>query len=49
MMGTVVWTVFAVGIMIAIFASCVIVVAAGTRFLENTLAKRSQKSLASDQ
>jgi len=46
MMGTVVWTVFAVGIMIALFATCVIIVAAGTRFLENTLAKRREKSLS---
>ncbi len=45
-MATVVWTVFAVGIMIAIFAICVVIVAAGTRFLENALAKRRQKSLA---
>ena len=45
-MGTVIWTVFAVGIMIAIFAFCVIIVAAGTRFLENTLAKRREKSLS---
>jgi hypothetical protein len=45
-MGTVVWTVFAVGIMIAIFATCVIVVAAGTRLLENTLMKRRRKSLS---
>jgi hypothetical protein len=44
-MGTIVWTVFAVGIMIGIFASCVLIVAAGTRFLENALAKRRQKSL----
>lgn len=45
-MATVVWTVFAVGVMIGIFASCVVIVAAGTRFLENALAKRRQKSLA---
>ena len=45
-MATVVWTVFAVGMMIGIFASCVVIVAAGTRFLENALAKRRQKSLA---
>jgi hypothetical protein len=44
-MATVVWTVFAVGVMIGIFASCVVIVAAGTRFLENALAKRRQKSL----
>jgi len=45
-MATAVWTVFAVGIMIGIFASCVVIVAAGTRFLENALVKRRQKSLA---
>ena len=45
-MATVVWTVFAVGIMIAIFASCVVIVAAATRWLEHALAKRRQKSLA---
>ncbi len=45
-MATVVWTVFAVGVMVGIFASCVVIVAAGTRFLENALAKRRQKSLA---
>ena len=45
-MGTVVWTVFAVGIMIAIFTACVIVVAAGTRLLENALTKRRRKSLS---
>ena len=44
-MATVVWTVFAVGIMIAIFASCVVIVAAGTRFLEHALSRHRQKSL----
>jgi hypothetical protein len=48
-MATVVWTVFAVAIMIGIFAGCVFVVAAGTRFLENALAKRRQRSLARGQ
>jgi len=48
-MATVVWTVFAVGIMIGIFASCVFVVAAGALFLEDTLAKRRQRSLARGQ
>ena len=48
-MATVVWTVFAVGIMIGIFAGCVFVVAAGARFLEDTLAKRRQRSLARGQ
>jgi MFS superfamily sulfate permease-like transporter len=41
-MGTVVWTVFAGGIMIAIFATCVVFVAAVTRRLENMLAKRRE-------
>ena len=41
-MGTVIWTVFAVGIMIALFACCVILVAAGTRCLENMRAQRRQ-------
>ena len=45
-MATVVWTVFAVSIMIAIFAGCVVVVALGIRFLESALAKRRQKSPA---
>jgi hypothetical protein len=45
-MATVVWTTFAVGIMITIFASCVLVVAAGIRFFENLLAKRRPKSVA---
>ena len=44
-MATVVWTVFAVGVMIGIFASCVVIVAAGARFLENALTKRRQKSI----
>ena len=45
-MATVIWTTFAVGIMIGIFAGCVIMVAVGIRFLENALAKRRRKSLA---
>jgi hypothetical protein len=48
-MATVVWTVFAVGIMIGIFARFVFVAAAGTRFVENALAKRRQRSLARGQ
>ena len=43
-MVTVVWTVFAVAVMLAIFASCVIVVVAGTRMLENAVVKRHPKS-----
>ena len=39
-MATAVWMVFAVSAMVAIFAGCVIVVAAGVRALENALAKR---------
>jgi len=38
-MSTAVWTVFAVGVMIAIFAGCVIAVTAGVRALENARAK----------
>jgi hypothetical protein len=39
-MATVIWTTFAVSILIATFAGCVIVVAAGIRFFENHRAKR---------
>ena len=45
-MVTIIWTTFAVGIMIAIFASCVIVVAAGIRFFENHRAKRHRSPVA---
>jgi hypothetical protein len=45
-MATFIWTTFAVAIMIGIFATCVIMVAAGTRYLENALAKRRAKSLS---
>ena len=45
-MATFIWTVFAVAVMIGIFATCVIVVAAGTRFLEYALAKRRSKLTA---
>jgi hypothetical protein len=45
-MATVIWTIFAVGIMIGIFTACVIVVAAGVRLLENHRAKRRGKSPA---
>jgi hypothetical protein len=41
-MSTAVWTVFAVAAMVAIFAGCVIVVAAGVRGLERVLAKRRE-------
>jgi hypothetical protein len=46
MMSTAVWTVFAVGAMVAIFAGCVIVVAAGVRVLEIALAKRRAKRVS---
>jgi hypothetical protein len=39
-MSTAVWTVFAVGAMVGIFAACVVVVAAGVRLLESAVAKR---------
>ncbi len=42
-MATAIWTTFAVGIMIGMFAGCVIVVAASIRFLENALAKRRRR------
>jgi hypothetical protein len=45
-MATAIWTTFAVGIMIGIFASCVIMVAVGIRFFENHRAKRRGKSPA---
>ena len=45
-MATAIWTTFAVGIMIGIFAGCVIVVAAGIRLFENHRAKRRPKSVA---
>ena len=45
-MSTAVWTVFAVGAMVGIFVSCVVVVTAGVRVLENALAKRRQKPTA---
>jgi hypothetical protein len=43
-MSSVIWMVFATATMIAMFAGCVIVVAAGTRFLEDWLATRRAKS-----
>ena len=45
-MSTAVWTVFAVGAMVGIFAGCVIVVATGVRMLEGVMAKRRQKQSA---
>ena len=45
-MANLIWTIFAVAIMIGIFATCVIIVATGTRYLENALARRRDKTLA---
>ena len=42
-MATAVWMVFAVSAMVAIFAGCVIVVAAGVRALEHALARRRER------
>jgi Flp pilus assembly protein TadB len=43
MMETAIWTVLAVGVMLGMFATCIVVVTAGVRWLENGLAKRRQK------
>jgi len=45
-MATVIWTLFAVTTMIAIFASCVVVVAVGVRWLERVVAKRRLRRTA---
>ncbi len=45
-MSTAVWTVFAVGAMIGIFAGCVVAVVIGVRVLEHLLAKRRQHRAA---
>ncbi|MGZ5165760.1 MAG: hypothetical protein ACXWCQ_35140 [Burkholderiales bacterium] len=45
-MSTAIWTVFAVGAMVGIFAACVIVVVAGVRVFENARAKRRAKLTA---
>jgi hypothetical protein len=45
-MATILWTIFAVAMMIGIFASCVVVVAAGVRWLEGVLAKRRLRRTA---
>jgi len=42
-MSTAVWTVFAVGAMVAIFAGCVVAVVAGVRVLETVVARRRRK------
>jgi putative Ca2+/H+ antiporter (TMEM165/GDT1 family) len=39
-MSTAVWTVFAVGAMIGMFAACVVAVVAGVRVLEGLVEKR---------
>jgi len=45
-MATAIWTVFAVAVMVGIFACCVIVVAAALRLFENARAKRREKLTA---
>jgi hypothetical protein len=45
-MATAVWTVFATGAMVGIFAGCVVAVAAGLRIFENARAKQRDKSTA---
>ena len=45
-MATAVWTVFAVGAMVGIFAGCVIAVTAGVRVLEHAVARRRAKRAA---
>ena len=45
-MSTAVWTVFAVGAMVGIFAACVVAVAVGVRLIESALAKRRMKKAA---
>jgi len=43
-MSTFIWTCFAVLALMMIFASCVIIVTAGTRMAENAVAKHRMKS-----
>ena len=45
-MSTAVWTVFAVGAMVGIFAGCVVAVVVGVRLLEGALAKRRARRAA---
>lgn len=45
-MATAVWTIFAVTVMVGIFAGCVIVVVAGIRMLEIAREKRRRKEAA---
>jgi len=42
-MLTAIWTLFAVAVMVGVFAACVIVVAAGIRMFEDWHAKRVRK------
>ena len=42
-MATAVWTVFAVGAMVGIFAGCVVAVVVGVRVLEGAVARRRAK------
>ncbi len=42
-MATAIWTVFAVAVLIGVFAGCVVVVATGVRLLEGALEKRRRK------
>jgi hypothetical protein len=44
--STAIWTVLAVGVMVGMFAGCVIAVAVGVRVLENALARRRAKRAA---
>lgn len=45
-MSTAVWTVFAVGAMVGIFAACVVAVVVGVRLLERIVVKRREKRAA---
>lgn len=42
-MATAVWWVVAVGAMVGMFATCVLLIAAGVRVLENVLARRRRR------
>ncbi|HEX7273094.1 MAG TPA: hypothetical protein VF420_13185 [Casimicrobiaceae bacterium] len=43
-MLTAIWTLFAVAVMVGVFAGCVIVVSAGIRVLEGWFANRHRKA-----
>ena len=43
-MLTAIWTLFAVAVMVGVFAACVIVVAVGIRVLEGWLARRQRRA-----